>query len=60
MLQECPCGSGEFPYILRDARGIECGYVCDECKDIKKSTYRPEIWNDPNYDTFDETIEPID
>ena len=63
MLSECPCGSGEFPYILYDARGIACGHVCTKCEAAKKATYRPEVftetrvWNG-NENEFGEQIEP--
>lgn len=58
-LRECPCGSGEFPEDLYDARGIYCGKVCDACRDEKMGTYRPEIFTDCNYEA-DEPIEPED
>ena len=48
-LTECPCGSGEYPEALYDARGIFCCYVCDKCEKEKKSRYRPEIFEDGNY-----------
>jgi hypothetical protein len=57
ILQECPCGSGEFPWISSDARGISIGYICDKCEAKKKSGYRAEIFTNPNYKT-DEPIEP--
>jgi hypothetical protein len=41
---------------LIDARGIFCAYVCDQCEQHKRASFRPEIFEDPNY----ETSEPID
>ncbi len=55
----CPCGSGEPRYILYDARGIECGYVCEKCEEAVRARYRPEIFEDSNYEC-DEPIEPED
>jgi hypothetical protein len=52
----CSCGSGLPRYPLRDARGIFCNYVCDVCEKQKMKAFRPEIFDDPNY----ETEEPID
>lgn len=59
MTRPCPCGSGKDRYELRDARGISCGYVCEDCEATKRAGYRPEIFTDPNYDA-DEPIEPED
>lgn len=54
---ECPnCESGLEPYILYDARGIECGWVCDECVEERKREYRPDIFTDSQY-PCDEEIE---
>lgn len=58
-LQECRCGSGEFPWLESDARGIPIGYVCSSCVEEKKAGYRPEIFTDGNYEC-DEVIEPED
>lgn len=55
-LDNCPCGSGQGAYILRDARGIGCGYVCEKCEEKKKAKYRPEIFTNSNY-WHDEPIE---
>ena len=52
----CFCGSELPRFELRDARGIFCAYVCDDCEDDKKSRYRPEIFYDGCYDVD----EPID
>ena len=55
-LSKCPCGSGEFPWIAYDARGIPIGYVCEKCEKRKLSGYRTEVLTNPNYDA-DEDIE---
>ena len=56
----CPnCKSGKRRYELLDARGISCGYVCEDCEKEKKSHYRPEIFEDSCYYS-DEPIEPED
>ena len=54
---ECPCGSGEYPDAISDARGIFVAYVCDKCRQEKLKGYRPEIFTDGNYEA-DEPIEP--
>lgn len=54
---ECPCGSGEYPEPLSDARGIFVAYVCPQCEAVKKRGYRPEIFTDSGYEA-DEPIEP--
>jgi hypothetical protein len=54
-LDQCPCGSGEVPFIDYDARGISIGYVCDKCQKSQRNKYRPEIFSDGNY----ECDEPI-
>ncbi len=56
-LEECPCGSGEWPNPVHDARGIFVSYVCHKCEKEKLSGYRPEIFTNPGYWT-DETVEP--
>ena len=58
-LQSCPCGSGQYPHEVSDARGIFVAYVCPECEADKLGGYRPEIFTNPNYET-DEPIEPED
>ena len=58
-LQECPCGSGEFPTAAEDARGIFLCYVCPKCKKEKLSKYRKDVLTNPNY-WADEPIEPED
>ncbi len=49
----CPRGSR---WALNDARGIFCCYVCDDCEDEKRSRYRLEVLEDPNYEA-DESID---
>jgi hypothetical protein len=56
-LDLCPCGSGERKDSLEDARGIFCCYVCSKCEDEKRSRYRVEVLEDPQYEA-DEQIEP--
>lgn len=56
---ECSCGSGEPKEPLYDARGIFVTYVCDKCRKEKMSQYRPEIFDDSDYE-HDEPIEPED
>jgi len=48
-LKECPCGSGEYPEDIVDARGIFVAYVCDKCRKEKLSGYRSDIFTDSNY-----------
>jgi hypothetical protein len=57
MLTECPCGSGEWPWVGLDARGIPLGYMCGKCEKEKLAAFRPEVLTDPNYD-HDEPIDP--
>jgi hypothetical protein len=53
-LQQCPCGSGEFPEALKDGYGIFLCYACPKCKRGKLAGFRPDIMT--RYDT-DEQIE---
>lgn len=55
-MKSCPCGSNKPPRPLHDARGIFCCYVCDACEKEKRSKYRPEIFENPNYSCD----EPVD
>lgn len=55
----CPCGSGKYAEDLIDARGIYCCKVCGVCRDEKMAKFRPEIFEDPRYES-DEPIEPED
>lgn len=43
-LQQCPCGSGEFPEALYDGHGIFMAYVCDKCRKKKIAGFRPDIF----------------
>lgn len=54
--RECNCNSGNIRYPLHDARGIFVSYVCEACEEEVQSKYRPEIFENPNYDA----CEPID
>ena len=56
-LQQCPCGSQEYPTAQHDGYGIFLCYTCDKCHSEKMSHYRQDIHT--RYDT-DETIEPED
>lgn len=49
-LQQCPCGSGEFPEALHDGHGIFMCYCCDKCKAKKVKGYRPNIFEHYNCD----------
>ena len=55
-LDSCQCCSNLPAIIEYDARGIELGFMCEECREKKRSKFRPEVLNDPNY----WTDEPID
>jgi hypothetical protein len=52
-LTACPCGSGLFPTLEHDARGIPLGYMCNACEQRKKAQFRPEVLTDPNYEADD-------
>jgi hypothetical protein len=53
-LQQCPCGSGEFPTAQHDGHGIFLTYTCDKCEREKLSHFRADI-----FDRY-ECDEPID
>ena len=53
----CHCGSGEPWFALHDASGIYVARVCDVCEPSVRARYRPEIFEDPSYET-DEPKEP--
>ncbi len=36
---------------LYDARGIFCCYTCPTCEAEKRERFRPEIFDDPSYET---------
>lgn len=51
----------ENSWWLKDARGIECCRVCDDCEDAAMSTYQPGIFDASTYaSVVDEPIEPED
>jgi hypothetical protein len=52
----CHCGSGKYRRELKDARGIFCTFVCDDCERRRRAEFLPEIFTDPNY----HADEPID
>ena len=54
--QPCSCGSGKPRDDLSDARGIFCCFTCEDCEQTKRDKYRPEIFEDNQYDA-DEAIE---
>lgn len=56
MQRTCNCGSGKIKRDLRDARGIFCAYVCDDCEGKRRGQYHDEIFDNPSY----EADEPID
>jgi hypothetical protein len=58
-IKECNCGSGLMRYPLSDARELFCAYVCKQCVAKVKAGYRPDIFDDADYDA-DEQIEPDD
>ncbi len=41
--------SGEYMYLLSDARGIPVANVCNKCEDEVKGRYRPDIFEDSQY-----------
>jgi hypothetical protein len=49
MFKPCPCGSEKPRFELRDALGIFCTFICDDCEDEKRARFRPEIFSDPNW-----------
>ena len=49
MSKPCPCGSGLPRRDLTDARGIYCTVICDECEDVKRSAFRFDVFEDPQY-----------
>lgn len=53
-LQQCHCGSGEFPEAVHDGHGIFMCYVCDKCRRTMLSGWRQDIFERC------ETDEPID
>ncbi len=53
----CPCHSLKHYEDIYDARNIYVARVCEDCKEQKLRGYRPEIFTDSQYDTFDEQVE---
>lgn len=45
-------------WLLRDGRGIELSYVCDDCHDARVATYNPAILDYYTQADVDEQIEP--
>lgn len=39
---------------LFDTRGICCGMVCAKCEAAVRGRFRPEIFEDPNYETTED------
>jgi len=48
-LQECWCGSKEWPNANHDARGIFLCYSCSKCHKEKMKGYRQDVLSDSNY-----------
>lgn len=40
----CRCGSGLYRFQLRDAAGIFCAFVCDECEKATRTRFNPAIF----------------
>lgn len=53
-LQQCPCGSKQYPDANHDGYGIFLCYSCSACHATKMKGYRPDIME--RYKT-DEQIE---
>jgi len=53
----CTCGSDEYAFEIKDARGIFVTFACYKCEDKKTKGFRNEIFSNPNYHA-DEPIEP--
>jgi hypothetical protein len=45
----CNCGSNKPRYELKDAAGIFCTYVCEDCEEKKKKNYNPAIFESSRY-----------
>jgi len=43
-LQQCWCGSGEYPNANYDGHGIFLCYSCSKCHAEKMKGYRPDIF----------------
>lgn len=57
--RDCNCGSGLPSAWTYDARGIELARVCDRCRDRVLAGYRPDVFDDPDYE-IDEPLEDGD
>jgi hypothetical protein len=55
--RQCPCGSGQESWWVKDARGIELARVCVKCKERRLKGYRQDVLTNRNY-WADEPIEP--
>lgn len=53
-LQQCPCGSGQYPEALHDGHGIFMCYSCPKCEREKIAGFRPDIFE------FYDCDEPIE
>ena len=42
----CHCGSGLPRFELKDAAGIFCTFVCDDCEAEARKKYRPQIFDE--------------
>jgi len=54
---ECNCGSGFEAWPESDGQGIFLCMVCEDCRDMKLSGYRPEILSGYSQEDVDEPIE---
>ena len=59
MSKPCPCGSAEYSWWEKDARGIPLARVCGKCKYKVLSKYKPKVLTNSQYEC-DEPIEPED
>lgn len=53
----CNCGSLKHYQDVYDARGLFVARVCDDCREDRLKGYRPEIFEDRNYDTYGDYVE---
>lgn len=53
----CNCGSNEISWWEYDAQNIPLCKVCDKCRKLKLSKYRPEILTGYTQEDVDEPIE---
>ena len=51
----CNHPDGKRPLYV--ARGIFCCYVCDRCEATRKREFRPDIFDDPDYETSEDVEE---